>query len=109
MTMAVATAPVVAEPKRLNLFERYLTVWVAMCMVVGIAVGRWVPSLVSSLRAMEFGQGSQVNLPIAVLIWLMIVPMMMKVDFASIRQVGQKPAAAESSLQRCRSRCVDRR
>ena len=47
MTMAVATAPVVAEPKRLNLFERYLTVWVAMCMVVGIAVGRWVPSLVS--------------------------------------------------------------
>ena len=91
MTMAVATAPVVAEPKRLNLFERYLTVWVAMCMVVGIAVGRWVPSLVSSLRAMEFGQGSQVNLPIAVLIWLMIVPMMMKVDFASIRQVGQKP------------------
>ncbi len=77
--------------KRLNLFERYLSVWVGTCMVVGVLIGRWLPSAVDSLRRMEFGSGSQINIPIAVLIWLMIIPMMMKVDFASIRQVGQKP------------------
>ncbi|HLJ40939.1 MAG TPA: ACR3 family arsenite efflux transporter [Candidatus Acidoferrales bacterium] len=80
-----------AEPKRLSLFERYLSLWVGLCMVAGVALGKWVPSIVSSLRDMEFGHGSQVNFPIAVLIWLMIVPMMMKVDFASIRKVGQRP------------------
>jgi arsenite transporter len=78
-------------PKRLTVFERYLTLWVALCMVAGIAAGKWAPSMVSSLRSLELGQNSQVNLPIAVLIWLMIVPMMMKVDVASIRRVGQKP------------------
>ena len=77
--------------KRLGLFERYLSLWVGLCMVAGIAAGKWVPSAVSSLRSMEFGQDSHVNLPIAVLIWLMIVPMMMRVDFASIRRVGQRP------------------
>jgi ACR3 family arsenite transporter len=90
MSTAVETVPAV-EAKRLNLFERYLTVWVALCMVVGIALGRWAPFVVASLRQMEFGQGSQVNLPMALLIWLMIVPMMMKVDFASIRRVKQRP------------------
>src|SRR5207248_1452586 len=64
---------------------------VALCMVVGVAVGKWAPFVVSELRDMEFGRGSQVNLPIAILIWLMIVPMMMKVDFASIRRVGERP------------------
>jgi arsenite transporter len=80
-----------ARQKRLNLFERYLSLWVGSCMVVGVLIGRSLPTAVDSLRRMEFGSGSQINLPIAVLIWLMIVPMMMKVDFASIRQVGQKP------------------
>lgn len=84
--------PAAAIPsKRLNLFERYLTLWVAACMVAGIAAGRVLPDLTASLRAMEFGEGSQINVPIAILIWLMIVPMMMKVDFTSIKRVGQRP------------------
>ena len=81
----------VAQKKRLNLFERYLTVWVGLCMVAGLLLGEFVPSLIGQLRTMEFGKGSQVNVPIAVLIWLMIIPMMMKVDFGAIQNVGQKP------------------
>jgi len=90
------TPPVVE--KELNPFERYLTVWVALCMIVGILLGQVAPDLVQSLRAMEFGQGSHINLPIAVLIWLMIVPMMMKVDFASIRHVGTRPTGLVITL-----------
>lgn len=78
-------------PKRLNLFERYLTVWVGLCMVAGLLLGKFAPAVVNQLRSMEFGQGSQVNVPIAILIWLMIIPMMMKVDFGAIRNVGQRP------------------
>jgi ACR3 family arsenite transporter len=77
--------------KRLNYFERYLSVWVGACMVVGVLLGKVVPHAADALRRLEFGAGSQINAPIAVLIWLMIVPMMMKVDFASIRQVGRQP------------------
>jgi ACR3 family arsenite transporter len=84
--MAMATAR-----KRLNFFERYLTLWVGLCMVAGLALGRWVPALVSEFRGMEFGRGSQVNVPIAVLIWLMIIPMMMKVDFGAILNIRQRP------------------
>jgi arsenite transporter len=75
--------------KKLNAFERYLTLWVGLCMITGVVAARALPSLV--VRGLEFGSGSQINLPIAVLIWLMITPMMMKVDFAAIRQVGQNP------------------
>jgi ACR3 family arsenite transporter len=60
-------------------------------MVFGVLLGQFAPQLVQSLRSLEFGTGSHINLPIAVLIWLMIVPMMMKVDFASIRRVGDSP------------------
>ena len=91
-TLTNPTSPPVAAPeKRLHVFERYLTLWVGLCMVAGLALGKGLHGLVRVLRGMEFGQGSQVNLPIAVLIWLMIVPMMMKVDFGAIRNVGQKP------------------
>ena len=83
--------PAVASAKRLNLFERYLTLWVALCMVVGIVLGKTMPGLIQTLRSLEFGRGSQVNIPIAILIWLMIVPMMMKVDFASILTIRQRP------------------
>ncbi|MBI4000674.1 MAG: ACR3 family arsenite efflux transporter [Nitrospira defluvii] len=83
-------SPRLAE-KRLSFFERYLTLWVALCMVAGVLIGQAVPGLVSSLRGAEVGQGSHINLSIAVLIWLMIVPMMMKVEFASIRDVGKRP------------------
>lgn len=87
------TSVVHAKPgeKRLNLFERYLTVWVGLCMVAGILLGQWAPTTVQVLRSFEFGQGSHVNFPIAVLIWLMITPMMMKVDFAAVRNVGKRP------------------
>ena len=60
-------------------------------MVVGLAVGKAAPELVRWTRGMEFGRGSHVNLPIAVLIWLMIIPMMMKVDFGSLLNVREKP------------------
>jgi len=61
-------------------------------MAVGVVLGKAVPNFVATLRGIEFGAGSQINVPIAVLIWFMITPMMMKVDFASIRGVGRKPA-----------------
>lgn len=86
------TASCPAEPKRLNPFERYLSLWVALCIVVGVLLGQAFPGLVTTLRAAEFGEGSHINLPIAVLIWLMIIPMMMKVDFTALRNVGQRPA-----------------
>jgi ACR3 family arsenite transporter len=77
--------------KRLNVFEKYLSLWVGACMIVGVIVGKLLPASIDSMRRMEFGSGSQINIPIAVLIWLMIIPMMMKVDFASIRNVGRRP------------------
>ncbi|MGH7254737.1 MAG: ACR3 family arsenite efflux transporter [Nitrospirales bacterium] len=77
--------------KRLSTFERYLTLWVGLCMALGVALGAWAPETVQGLRDLEFGEGSQVNIPIAVLIWLMIIPMMMKVDVASVRNVGRHP------------------
>ena len=73
---AVLTDISVRPPvKRLNLFEKYLTIWVGLCMVAGVALGKWAPHLVPLFRDLEFGTDSHINLPIAVLIWLMIVPM----------------------------------
>ncbi len=77
--------------RKLNIFERYLTLWVAICMVAGVALGRIAPGFTDALRRLEFGSGSQINIPIAVLIWLMIYPMMLKVDFASVLDVGKRP------------------
>jgi ACR3 family arsenite transporter len=77
--------------KRLGVFERYLSLWVGLCMVTGVLLGRLLPDAIGQLRRLEFGEGSQINVPIAVLIWLMIVPMMMKVDFGSIKNVGRRP------------------
>src|SRR5512132_3357317 len=80
-----------AAPKRLDLFERYLTVWVALCMVAGVLLGKLLPGVTGALRGLEFGAHSQINLPIAVLIWLMIYPMMLKIDFSSILGVRRRP------------------
>src|SRR6476660_10481570 len=91
MEAVLTTQSVKPETKRLNCFERYLTIWVGLCMVVGVVLGKWSPGVVHSLRSLEFGEGSQINIPIAILIWLMIIPMMMKVDFASVGNVGRKP------------------
>ena len=75
----------------MNVFERYLSLWVALCMVAGVVLGKGAPAATAALRQMEFGNGSQINIPIAVLIWLMIYPMMLKIDFASIARVHQQP------------------
>jgi ACR3 family arsenite transporter len=77
--------------KRLGFFERYLSAWVALCIVAGVVIGQALPNFVETMRRWEFGEGSHINLPIGVLIWLMIVPMMMKVDFVSLRNVGRRP------------------
>ena len=89
--MGRASVETPVTPKRLNCFERYLSLWVGLCMLVGVLIGKALPDMIDQLRRMEFGAGSQINIPIAVFIWLMIIPMMMKVDFASIRNVGKKP------------------
>jgi arsenite transporter len=83
----------VAPPaaKRLAFFERYLTIWVLLCMVVGVAVGKLLPDLTASISKLEFGQGSQVNVPIGILLWLMIYPMMLKVDFSAIGGIARRP------------------
>ena len=77
--------------KRLNVFERYLSLWVAVCMVIGVAIGKLVPGFVAAIRGLEFGEGSRINLAIAVLIWLMIYPMMLKIDFSSLLGVRKRP------------------
>ncbi|OAI45578.1 transporter [Nitrospira sp. SCGC AG-212-E16] len=98
MEAVLEGAQVAAERKKLNLFERYLTLWVAGCMVAGIFIGKILPDFVQTFRSLEFGEGSHINFPIAVLIWLMIIPMMMKVDFASVRNVGKRPKGLAVTL-----------
>jgi len=77
--------------KQMSFFDKYLTVWVAICMAVGVGLGKLIPDAVASLRSLEFGAGSRINIPIAVLIWLMVYPMMLKVDFGSVLNVGKNP------------------
>src|ERR1051325_4074410 len=77
--------------KRLAFFERYLTVWVLLCMVVGVGFGKLLPDATKALSRLEFGQGSQVNVPIGILLWLMIYPMMLKVDFSAIGSIARRP------------------
>ena len=68
----------------MSLFERYLTLWVALCIVVGVALGHLFPAVFQAVGAAEV---AHVNLPVAVLVWLMIIPMLMKVDFGAIGHV----------------------
>lgn len=75
-----------ASPPPMSRFERYLTVWVALCIVAGLGLGHLFPRLFQAIGAAEV---AKVNLPVAVLIWLMIIPMLMKVDFGAMRQVGR--------------------
>ena len=70
----------------MSIFERFLTFWVALCIVVGIGLGQLLPDTFQAIGAME---AANVNLPVAGLIWLMIIPMLMKIDFAAMRQVGR--------------------
>ena len=68
----------------MSTFERYLTLWVALCIVVGIALGHFLPGEFHAIGAMEI---AKVNLPVAVLIWLMVIPMLLKIDFGALHQV----------------------
>jgi len=72
----------------IGFFERYLTLWVALCMVAGVLIGQFLPGIPAFLGRFEY---ANVSIPIAILIWLMIYPMMLKVDFQSIRDVGKNP------------------
>jgi ACR3 family arsenite transporter len=90
MNKPISSTPTVAT-RRLNFFERFLSLWVLICMGVGVALGKLLPGAVAALSSLEFGKGSQVNIPIAVLIWLMIYPMMLKIDFGSLVGVTKRP------------------
>jgi len=72
----------------LNLFERYLSLWVAFCIITGVFIGRNLPVIPNTLSKMEY---AHVSIPVAILIWLMIYPMMAKIDFKSITNAGKKP------------------
>ncbi|WP_417678325.1 ACR3 family arsenite efflux transporter [Roseibium sp.] len=77
-----------ADETPLGVFERYLSVWVALCIAAGVALGLAVPGLFSAIAGLEY---ASVNLVVAVFIWVMIYPMMVNVDFASLKDVGKKP------------------
>jgi ACR3 family arsenite transporter len=79
-----AGARAVAAPAPISVFERYLSVWVALCIVAGVALGRLLPGVFESIGRMQL---AQVNLPVGALIWVMIVPMLMKVDFGALHEV----------------------
>ena len=84
MTTIAHTAPPVAAP--MSRFERSLSAWVFACIVVGIALGRFFPAAFQAVGRMQL---AQVNLPVGLLVWVMIVPMLLKVDFAALHQVGR--------------------
>ncbi len=83
--MSTRTLPTpAASPAPLNVFERYLTLWVFLCIVAGIVLGQWLPGPIQAVGRMEF---AQVNLPVGLLIWVMIIPMLLKVNFSALSQV----------------------
>ena len=75
-------------PVGIGLFERYLTLWVGICMTIGVLIGVYLPAIPEFLSNFEY---ANVSVPVAILIWLMIYPMMLKVDFYSIKKVGENP------------------
>ena len=83
---AVTSDPRISKAPAMNLFERYLTLWVALCIVAGIALGQAIPAAFHAIGAATV---AQVNLPVAVLIWLMIIPMLLKIDLAALGQVRE--------------------
>ncbi|HCR82815.1 MAG TPA: arsenical-resistance protein, partial [Lachnospiraceae bacterium] len=72
----------------IGFFQKYLTVWVALCMVAGVLIGKFLPVIPDFLNQFEY---ANVSIPVAILIWVMIYPMMMKVDFQSIKNVSKNP------------------
>jgi ACR3 family arsenite transporter len=86
MSSATQTAPAQQARVGLSVFERYLTLWVFLCIVLGVALGQLMPALFQAIGHLEV---AQVNLPVGVLIWVMIIPMLLKVDFEALGQVKQ--------------------
>src|SRR5262249_50469474 len=87
MSESVATAGSASARKPvMGVFERFLTFWVALCIIVGIALGQLLPGV---FQVIGDATVAQVNLPVAVLVWLMIVPMLLKIDLTALREVGQ--------------------
>lgn len=84
MTTSSPATTVAAPTSAIGFFERYLTVWVALCIVVGILLGKSFPAQVQNIAQMEF---AQVNIPVGILIWVMIIPMLIKIDFGALAQV----------------------
>ena len=84
MSSATQAQGVAAAPLPMNLFERYLTVWVFLCIVAGVLLGQWLPGAFQAVSRMEV---ARVNLPVGLLIWVMIIPMLLKVDFGALHQV----------------------
>lgn len=76
------------EKSGISIFQKYLTVWVIICMIIGVLIGKFLPQIPDFLNQFEY---AKVSIPMAILIWLMIYPMMMKVDFKSIKNVGKNP------------------
>ena len=72
----------------IGIFEKWLSVWIALCIVAGIGLGRAMPGLFQILAELEY---ASVNLIVAILIWGMVYPMMVNVDFASLRHIGERP------------------
>jgi ACR3 family arsenite transporter len=77
-----------SSPAKIGFFAKYLSLWVALCIALGVAIGYFLPGVPAFLGRFEY---AKVSIPVAMLIWLMIYPMMLKVDFTSIRNAGKKP------------------
>ena len=86
--MAVIGGNSMKGKKEISIFQHFLTLWVILCMIAGVLIGRFLPQIPQFLGRFEY---ANVSVPMAILIWLMIYPMMMKVDFQSIRNVGKNP------------------
>jgi len=85
----------------IGFFQRYLTVWVALCMIAGVLIGKFLPEIPTFLNQFEY---AKVSIPVAILIWVMIYPMMMKVDFQSVKNVSKSPKGlfvSKRSITRC--------
>lgn len=79
----------------MGIFERYLSIWVSLCILVGLVAGNLIPALFQWFAALEV---AHVNIPVAIFIWIMIYPMMVQVDFSSIKDVGKKPKGLALTL-----------
>ncbi len=86
MSSTTQAAPVQRPRPGMSVFERYLTLWVFLCIVLGVTLGQLMPALFQTIGRLEV---AQVNLPVGILIWVMIIPMLLKVDFGALGQVKQ--------------------